>query len=190
MDALLESPLWYLSRSTGIAALLALTLTTALGVAATARALASPRWPRFATQALHRNAALLSLVLLAVHVVATDADTYVELSWWALVDPGASTYARFGVALGTVALDLLIVVAVTGLLRTRMPHRAWRLVHQCSYAAWPLAVVHFLLTGTDDGAWGLLLAAGTTGVVLAAGVARLRTRDVPSHIRSIPRSST
>ena len=58
-----SSPLWYLTRSTGITAFVLLTLTTVLGIAATQRALASPAWPRFATQQLHRNVSLLAMVL-------------------------------------------------------------------------------------------------------------------------------
>ena len=34
------------------------------------------------THALHRNLALLSVVLLAAHVAAAVVDTYVDIPWW------------------------------------------------------------------------------------------------------------
>ena len=43
-----QAPLWYLSRSTGLTSFVLLTAATALGVAATQRALAHASWPRFA----------------------------------------------------------------------------------------------------------------------------------------------
>src|ERR1700729_4149790 len=42
---LLMTALWYATRGTGVVALLLLTATVALGIAATAR-FATPRWPR------------------------------------------------------------------------------------------------------------------------------------------------
>ena len=38
---------------------------------------------------------------------------------------------------------------MTTLLRARMRHRTWRLVHLLSYAAWGVAVAHGLGIGTD-----------------------------------------
>ena len=82
-----QAPLWYLSRSTGIVSFVLMTLTLCLGIASTQRALASPGWPRFATQGLHRNVSLLALGFLGVHIVSTIADSYVSISWWAAVLP-------------------------------------------------------------------------------------------------------
>lgn len=177
--ALDQAPLWYLSRSTGLTSFVLLTLATAFGVAATQRAFAHPSWPRFATQKLHRNISLLALVFLAVHVVATGLDSYVDISWWAVLIPGASAYRTFWVALGTLAFDLLLLVIVTSLLRLRLTHRAWQCVHLSSYALWPLTLLHFLKTGTDAGGLGLALGIGGAGIVGAAAAFRLTTNRVP-----------
>lgn len=175
--------LWYATRSTGIVAFLLLSVTLVLGVAATQRALASRRWPRFATQDLHRNVSLLAMAMLLIHIVTTLVDAYVKVGWWSLVVPLTSSYERFGVALGTTGFDVLLAVVVTSLLRTRMSVRTWRLVHWASYVAWPLALLHFVLTGTDasHARWGLWLGLGAI-VPVAATVAlrlRLRSSDAP-----------
>lgn len=184
-----QAPLWYLSRSTGIVSFVLITLTLCLGIASTQRALASPGWPRFATQGLHRNVSLLALGFLGVHLVSTIADSYVNISWWAAVVPGASHYRGFWVALGTIAFDVLLVVIATSLVRLRMNARLWRWIHYSVYAAWPLAWLHFLKTGTDAarGHFGLWIAIAAAALVGAAVGARTTLRDDPAPVRSVVR---
>lgn len=187
-----SNPWWYLTRATGVVSFLLLTMAFVLGLASTRRALASPAWPRFATQHLHRNVSLLGVGLLVAHVVTTLVDSYVSISWWAWVVPGASAYRTPWVALGTLAFDLLLVVVATSLVRDRMSNRAWRAVHWAAYALWPLTFLHFLTTGTDafHGRWGLWLALVSLVVVAAAAGARWWTRDTPAGpVRSMTRSA-
>lgn len=184
------APLWYLTRATGLVSFVLLTLTTALGVASTQRALASRSWPRFATQRLHRNVALLGGVLLLVHIVTTIVDSYVNMGWLSAVVPGASHYKTASVALGTFAFDLLLLIVGTSLLRVRLSARAWRAVHWTAYAVWPLSLLHFVRTGTDAGtAGGRLLALGSLAVVLVAGWVRLSTTDRPRPLRTLAGSA-
>jgi len=92
VSGFMASPLWFATRATGIVAFLLLTLVLALGVLSTERGFAGPRWPRFATQALHRNTALLALGLLAVHVATTIVDGYVDMGWATAIVPFSSSY--------------------------------------------------------------------------------------------------
>jgi methionine sulfoxide reductase heme-binding subunit len=186
-----SSPLWFLTRSTGIIAFLLLTVTTVLGVAATQRALASPAWPRFATQQLHRNVSLMAMVVLVVHIVTTLLDGYVKVGWLSFVVPFWSQYRTVGVGLGTIAFDLLLLVVVTSLLRLRMSAGSWRAIHYLSYAAWPMALLHFITTGTDAAheRWGLWLALAGGATVLAAAGLRVRTSNLPRPLTSITRSA-
>ena len=135
------------------------------------------------TQALHRNVALLSISMLAAHVATAVLDTYVDIRWWqALVPYLGSTYEPVWLALGTLALDLLLAVAVTSLLRTRMQHRSWRAVHLLAYIGWALSVGHALGIGTDlrSGAtWAVAITATCVGVV--AAVASLRVGRQLTH---------
>jgi predicted ferric reductase len=175
------APLWYTTRSTGLIAYVLLTVAAALGIAATQRAMSGPRWPRFATQDLHRNLSLLGLVFVIVHVATSVLDSFVNISWLAYVVPGVSHYRWWQVALGTISFDLLLVVVITSVLRTRLPSSLWRPVHLASYAAWPLLFLHFLLTGTDTHrwSWGMWLALAGIAVVGLGGVVRLANADVP-----------
>lgn len=172
-----DAPLWYLARSTGITAFVLATVALGLGIASTQRALASPHWPRLATQRLHRNLSLLALAFVVLHVTTTVVDSYVDLSAWAAVVPGASHYHRLSVALGTLACDLLLLVVATSLQRHRLPARLWKTVHLSAYALWPLMWLHFLTVGTDaaHGRFGVWVALAGAAVVGAAVSVRLRT---------------
>jgi predicted ferric reductase len=186
------NPMWYLTRSTAIVGFVLLTLSFAFGLAATKRAMATPLWPRIATQELHRNLSLLALAFIVIHVVTSIADSYVSIGWWSTIIPGVSPYRTFWMALGTIATDLTIVLVVTSLLRHRMRLKVWRGIHFAAYAVWPMSFFHFIKTGTDaaDDRWGLYLAVGSLIALLAATAVRWLTSDEPrGPIRSVMRSA-
>ena len=161
---------WYLNRATGIVALVLMTLTLVLGVAVQ-RQVKLPGLPRFGVVTLHRNVSLLSALLLVTHVVAAVVDSYVSIGWISVLVPFTSGWRPVQVALGTLAIDLLVLIVVTSLLRGRIPVRVWRGIHWTSYALWPLAFLHGLTAGTDLGSgWALALAlvcAGAAGTAAA-----------------------
>jgi len=168
--------LWYATRAAGLVALLLLTASTLLGVL-TAGRFSSPRWPRFLTVGLHRNIALLAGAFLVLHVVTIVVDSYTPIPLTAAFVPFASPYQRLWLALGAVALDLLIVLAATSLARARLGYRGWRLVHWCGYACWPVAVAHGAGAGTDERTlWGAGLTLGCVAVVAGAVAWRLLQR--------------
>jgi methionine sulfoxide reductase heme-binding subunit len=160
--------LWYLTRATGIVALVLLTATIVLGVVGATRA-ASPRWPRVVTAGLHKNLALTATALVVVHVITTVLDPFVSISVVAAFVPFASDYRPIWLSLGAIAFDLLLAVLVTSLVRDRLNVRTWRAVHLLVYACWPIALWHGLGTGTDT-KLGLVLAINV-GCVLAVAAA-------------------
>jgi sulfoxide reductase heme-binding subunit YedZ len=181
MNALLHGPLlWYLNRSTGLVVLALLTATTVLGVLATGRG--GRVLPRFVGQAVHRNLALWSVVLLLVHVATAVVDSYVDIRWWQAVVPwvGAS-YLPLWLGFGTLALDLIVLVAVTSLLRARMSYRSWRLTHLLAYAAWGVAVGHGLGIGTDLRTPGWERSAVWASVAVVTGLLVIRVLRVSAR---------
>jgi predicted ferric reductase len=167
--------IWYAMRAAGVVLVVLLTASTAMGVFATARA-GSVRWPRFATQALHRNVSLLATVMLVVHIACAVAHEYVDIRWWDSFVPFVGPYEPLWIGLGSVATDLLIVIVITSLVRERLQHRHWRVLHLASYLAWAIGVLHGIGIGTDAfTAWGLSISAVSIGVVATFGVVRLVT---------------
>jgi DMSO/TMAO reductase YedYZ heme-binding membrane subunit len=150
--------LWYLTRGTGLVSLVLLTVVVALGIAQV-RQWAAPGagWPQLVVSGLHRNASLLTVVFLGLHIAASVIDGFAPIDWLAAVVPFESPYRRVWLGLGALAFDLLVALVITSLLRRHLGHRTWSLVHGTAYACWPLALVHGLGTGSD----------GTTGWVLA-----------------------
>jgi hypothetical protein len=175
---------WYLTRGLGVAALLLLTASVALGVLTTVR-WRSTRWPRFATAALHRNLTLLAICFVAAHVVTTIVDGYTTIGLKDAVIPFLSSYRPIWLGLGAVAFDLLLALVVTSLLRARIGYRLWRYVHWLAYASWPVALVHALGTGSDARlGWMQLVGAGSIAVVALAALARFALRpDLPQPAR-------
>ncbi len=175
---MMDGPLlWYLNRGTGMVILGLFTATTALGVLATGGRAGRGLVPRFVTQALHRNLALLSVVMLGAHITTAVVDTYVDIRWWQVLVPYVgSTYLPVWLGLGALALDLIVAVTVTSLVRARMRYRSWRTVHLLAYLGWLAAVAHSLGIGTDvrEGAtWARLTVVVCVAVVGAAGTLRL-----------------
>ncbi len=184
----MEGPfLWYLNRSAGVVALVLLTVSTVLGVLATGGRPAQ-RLPRFVVQTVHRNVALLGVLLVLVHVVASVADEFVEILWWQTLVPFTASYRTVLVGLGAVALDLLLVVTFSSLLRSRMRHRGWRALHLTAYGMWAASVVHGVGIGTDLRGDLWLLSVGCAALVpmalswrLAEATADRLTRQTPSR---------
>jgi sulfoxide reductase heme-binding subunit YedZ len=160
--------LWYTARGTGVVALLLLTVVMVLGVGSRA---GRPVFglPRFAVALVHRNASLLAVTLVVLHVTLLLFDPYAQLKLLDLVVPFTAAYRPLWVGLGTLALECVVAVIVTSLLRHRLGRRTWRAVHWLAYAAWPVAWLHGIGTGTDRGSgWYLGLAVASAVVVLAA----------------------
>lgn len=167
--------LWYATRATGIVALVLLTATFVLGVL-TSQRVGTLRWPRFAIQDLHRRLSLLSVVFVGLHIATTVVDGYAPIGWLSSVVPFTSPYRRLWLGLGTVAVDMLLAVGLTSLLRGRLAPATWRAFHWLAYVSWPVAVVHTLGMGTDARlTWVLGLVGLCTASVVAAVTWRMVT---------------
>lgn len=169
-----DQALWALGRGSGVVALAFFTLSIALGI--TTRSGRPLVWlPRFAVGDVHRFTALFAAVLVAMHVGALLLDPYAQLRLMDVVLPFLGAYKPLWQGLGTLAVDIVIAVVITSLLRHRLGLRAFRLVHWAAYLMWPVAFVHALGNGTDVGhAWFVLFAGVCALTVAAAMVWRVR----------------
>lgn len=172
-----NSVLWYATRGAGAVTLILLSCVVVFGILSSLR-LQSDGWPRFLTTGLHRNLALMTLVFLALHIVTAVVDPYTNLGWPAALVPFSSYYRTFWLGLGVIAFELMLAIIATSLVRAYIGHDAWRLIHWLTYAAWPIAVLHGLGTGTDTwSAWMLAITAACVAGVGTAIVLRLTSRS-------------
>ncbi|MEO6879812.1 MAG: ferric reductase-like transmembrane domain-containing protein [Mycobacteriaceae bacterium] len=169
----LEQALWALGRGAGVTSLVLITVSVVLGIV-TRSGRPLPGLPRFGVTELHRITALLGTGLVVLHMVTLLADPYAQLRVVDFVVPFLGAYRPVWLGLGTLAVDLLLVILVTSLLRHRLGLRAFRAVHWTTYGLWPIALAHGLGNGTDAGhAWFLILAATCTLAVLTVIAWRL-----------------
>jgi sulfoxide reductase heme-binding subunit YedZ len=178
---------WLLMRGTGLVALVLLTATVLLGVASTVPHAATRRaWPRWFTQAVHRDVSLLAVALVAAHVTTAVLDPHVHIGVRDVVLPFGVTYRPFWVGLGTLSVDLLLAVVLSSTVRLRLGGRAWRYVHWLAYAAWPVAVAHGVGTGTDARMPAVVAVTATCiGSVLLALTWRAAIGATPMRLASL-----
>ena len=173
--------LWYLTRGTGVVTLILLTLSVALGVANVRRA-QTEKVPRFVLDAVHRNASLLAVAFLFVHIITSLLDGFAPIRLVDVVLPFGSAYRPLWLGLGAVAFDLLIAVALTSVFRRRLGYRTWRATHWLAYASWPVALLHGLGTGSDTKTTWMLTLTGACLVVVVVAVVARATAGWPEHV--------
>jgi methionine sulfoxide reductase heme-binding subunit len=147
--------IWYLARAGGVVAYLLLTFTVCIGVGLAGRARV-PGFPRVAVNELHRFAGMLAGTFIAIHVGAVLLDTYVHFTVPQVLVPLADSYRPLAVAMGIVAAELLIALAVTNRLRRVLPRRIWRGAHYLNFAVWASATIHGITAGTDNATMWLI----------------------------------
>ena len=172
---LTTSPLdWYAARAAGIAAYLILTVVVTLGMTMAGRKRLT-RWPRFALEDVHRFGGLLVGSFVVIHVVTIALDAYLPFSLTSIVVPFGARYRTLYTALGVVAAELLLALAITNRYRDRLPYTVWRRAHYLNLAVWTAATIHGLGSGTDRSTpWLLALFVASVLLVLSASVLRLR----------------
>jgi sulfoxide reductase heme-binding subunit YedZ len=154
-------------------ALILLSTTVVLGIL-DQRRWHSERWPRFALHSIHRWVGLFAVSFLSIHILSVVVDGFVQIRLVDAVIPFGGSYRPFWLGLGALAFDLLLAVAITSLLKRRIGHRNWRTIHWLSYAAWPVALMHGLGTGSDTrSAWMLGIAAVCVAAVWIAVFVRV-----------------
>jgi len=175
---LTSSPLdWYAARAAGVIAYLLLSFVVVLGTTM-ARKATLQRWPQFALEEVHRFAGLLVGAFVTIHIVAIAIDSWLPFSVASIAIPLLSLYRPVWVALGIVAAELLLALAVSNHYRRRLPYRFWRRAHYLNFAVWTAATVHGVGSGTDrSSTWLLALySVAVAAVAIATTVRLLRGR--------------
>jgi DMSO/TMAO reductase YedYZ heme-binding membrane subunit len=139
---------WYVARASGMVAAVLLVLTLVWGLLLTTKLIDRRGLPAWLTD-LHRALGGLSVVFIAVHMVALVFDSYMTFSWADLFVPFASSWKAGPVAWGVGALWGLVVVEGTSLLQRRMRRTWWRGLHYLSYPVALMTALHAAQAGTD-----------------------------------------
>ncbi len=163
---------WFLTRATGITALVALSLDVALGLLMSTRRTGGTSLSRGDIVALHQWLSPIALALVAGHAGVLLLDGYIGFDAVDVVVPFAARWRPFAIGLGTIAAYLAFVVHASFGFRKRIGTRWWRRVHYASFVAFTAAVGHALLAGTDTfRPWALaIMAPPVLAIVVLVGL--------------------
>ncbi|MDQ2784119.1 MAG: ferric reductase-like transmembrane domain-containing protein [Chloroflexota bacterium] len=158
---------WYLARSAGFLAYTFAWGSVVWGLLMTTRYL--PRADRATLYILHRLLGLGSLLLLVIHLYALYLDPWAKFSPQDLFIPFHANYRPFWMSCGIVMAYLLVVIAVSSLLLSRLPVVVWRGLHYLSFLTFALGLAHGIGSGTDSPrmwalAWYTLTGATVVGL--------------------------
>lgn len=171
---------WLIARATGVAAFLALTIATLSGVALRTSILDRLGTNR-AWRELHTFSTVLWLPLGAAHLIALLLDRTARIAVTDLVVPFDVAYGALPIGLGTAALDLYLVVAVTGWMKRQMSQPLWSWIHRLSYPAFGITFAHAVLSGTDFSAPVVSAFAWSIGfAVVVLALARIAWGRLPA----------
>jgi len=180
--------IWIVARSTGTAALVALVLSVLSGMALRSGALAWFSHNR-GVRAVHDLTSVLWLPLAIAHVIALMLDPYAKIGFADLIVPFLVSYGSLAIGLGTISLQLIVVVLISTWLRSSLTQQGWLAIHRLSYVAFVAAFAHGLLAGTDLAQPLLSALAWITAAVLAiVGFRRLtasRGRQSPARSKTV-----
>lgn len=181
---------WWTARAFGLLAWIALWLSALFGVFMAGKGaggLLDKAW----VAELHGRWSVAALVATVVHVLAIVADPVSGVTPIAAIAPFTSATLTGPVALGTLALWGLALVAVSTALSRRLSRVAWRAIHASAFGTLLLGLVHGISAGTDTSAAPVrLLYLITTGLLVAAATQRLllATRGARGPARGAERS--
>lgn len=165
--------LWLTSRTAALSAFFVLAAALITGQAL--RTFVLEGWVgRREVVALHGFLTVCWAPLVAVHVVAGVLDPVSRLTPLDVLIPFQVPYAAVPIGLGTLGLDILLVVAVTSYWRKRMGPATWRWLHRTSYLMFGVLFGHAVLSGSDLGRPGIAAAAwATVAFIVILTLARL-----------------
>jgi methionine sulfoxide reductase heme-binding subunit len=158
--------LWYVTRTMGVAAYVALSLSVILGMLRTVARKASER-VSWVVDELHQFIATLTGFLVLGHLLALYFDSFLPFSLINLLFPLGEPYKQPGTAFGVLALYGLALVLLSSWLRRRIRYSWWRAIHYVSFLTFLVVTAHGWLTGSDSGEpWMRAIYAGATSAVL------------------------
>jgi len=140
---------WYVARSAGLIAWAVVTASILWGLALSTRLIRRKGVPAWVLD-MHKFLGTLSVVFVAVHLLALWADNFVHFGPAELFVPMASSWRPGPVAWGIVATYLLAAIQLTSWTMRRLPRRLWHAVHLTSFPMFVLVTVHGFTAGADN----------------------------------------
>ncbi len=140
---------WYAARASGLIAWSVVTLSILWGLALSTRLVRRKGVPAWLLD-LHKFLGTLTVVFVAIHLLALWADNYVYFGPREMLVPFASPWRPAAVAWGIAATYLLVAIQLTSWWMKRLPRRLWHAIHMTSFPMFILSTVHGFTSGADN----------------------------------------
>lgn len=165
---------WFVARGAGLVSFGFLTASVWLGLAMSTRLLGSRRQKRLL--GLHRTLSWMGLTALGLHAGALLLDPTIGFGPADVLVPFAASWHPVAVAGGVISGWLMLMLAASFRFRNRIGQKVWRKLHYASFAAFLLALLHAITSGTDlAGIGGPILALVAAGPVVWLVFVRILT---------------
>lgn len=156
------SAAWQASRAAGLVSFALLWASVIWGLLASSRPF-SARVSRAAIVDWHRILSTVALTFAGLHAAVLMLDSHAGYGITDLLVPFAAEDSPLATAMGVVAFELGIAVAVSFRFRKHLGMRVWRGLHMLAYPVFVLALAHFIAIGTDAKSSLVLAAALLSG---------------------------
>lgn len=164
---------WHVARAGGLVSWALVAASVIWGLMLSTKTRPKNRRPHWVLD-LHRFLGGLSVVFALIHIAGLMLDSYIGFGPTQVLVPFTSTYRPGAVALGVVAMYLLVAIEVTSLMRRHLTRRTWKLVHMSSFALFGLGSAHTIWAGTDAGiGWIEYTIFITTAIVAGLTIVRI-----------------
>lgn len=183
---------WYFARATGILSFILLTIVVIHGLVISSRAFIRV-YPAAIALETHRFLSWVALGTVVLHFGSFLFDDFMRMSFAEIFVPfllqrDFKTLLGYDIgavtALGIIAFYLIVILILTSEFRSRMSAKLWRTIHYSSFVAYPLFLIHGILTGTDSREWWMQAMYAVSGVLVSALiVTRIVFRNILPKIR-------
>ncbi len=164
---------WYLSRSSGIVAMVLVVAALVCGFLFSARATGTRRRPKWWLD-LHNYLGGLAFVFVVVHIVAVYQDHLSGIGALQIFVPLTASGWAWGITWGVLASYVFALVVFTSWPRKRGSRRVWLTLHLLSVPAAVLAGLHAWMVGSSRGQlWFAALLVALVGLAVYPAVLRM-----------------
>lgn len=144
-----DTLMWYLTRTTAIAAYVVLAVLVALGLLRSTARRAGERIT-WVVDEVHQFLGTTFGVLVGLHLLTLFFDPFISFSLVNFLLPLNEPYSPLAVGFGVITLWTVVLILASSWLRRHIPYRSWRALHYLSFATFALVTLHGLLAGSDS----------------------------------------
>jgi predicted ferric reductase len=141
--------MWYITRAAGITAYLVLWFSVAWGLAVPSKILDRVLKSTF-TYDFHEFVSLLAIGFTLLHMGVLMFDRYMPYNVFQILVPFLSPYRPLWVGIGVIGFFLMVLVAATFYLRSKIGMKTFRTIHLFSFLAYLGVTLHGFFSGTDS----------------------------------------